>query len=444
MPNSEKLSAFIRKSPTAYHLAEETRQRLLAAGYEQLLESGPWDLKAGGRYFVLRNGSAAAAFRIPERQANGFMIAACHADSPMLKIKENPEIRENGCTKLNVEVYGGALLNPWFDRPLSIAGRVFVKEGDEIACRLVDLDDDLLVIPSLAIHMNRQANDGVKLNPQKDLLPVLGYDDCASVTDLVTEKLNKEEGMSGKISPADILGRDLYVYCRERPFFWGAGKEYLAAPRLDDAACAFSLLEGFLGSEKKDPGNAIPLFIVFDNEEVGSSTKQGAASTFLKDTLRRIVSGLGGGETEYLRMIPQSFMLSCDNVHAIHPNYPEKYDPVNRPRMGKGPVLKFSAAEKYTTDAMSAAFVRVLAERAGVPLQVFTNRSDIPGGSTLGKLSAQQAAIPSADIGLAQLAMHSPCESIGCGDVDGLIALAETFFRSSLTEAGYGKYRIGL
>ncbi len=440
--NSLKLSDFIVKSPTSYHLAEETRKRLAEAGYEQLLESESWELKAGGKYFVLRNGSAIAAFRIPPKCTGGFMIMASHADSPMLKIKENPEIRENGYTKLNIEVYGGALLAPWFDRLLSVAGRIFVREGDEIACRLVDLDEVGLVIPSLAIHMNRQANDGVKLNPQKDLLPVLGPADCASVTELVTNKLNEDRSADAQIGPGAILGHDLYVCCREKPFFWGAGREYLSAPRLDDAACAFCSLEGFLRSENADPGFSVPVHIVFDNEEVGSSTKQGAASTFLKDTLRRISTALGCGEIDHMRMLAQSFMLSCDNAHAVHPNFPEKCDPVNKPKMGQGVVLKYSAAEKYTTDALSAAIVRMLAERAGISLQVFTNRADIPGGSTLGKLSANQVPVPTADIGIAQLAMHSPCETIGVRDIDDMIQLADTFYRSSLRECGYGKYTV--
>ncbi|MCR5295613.1 MAG: M18 family aminopeptidase [Lachnospiraceae bacterium] len=438
--NSRRLAEFIQKSPTSYHLAEETRRRLQAAGYEQLLESSAWKLKAGGKYYVLRNASAIAAFRIPETAA-GFMIMASHADSPVLKLKENPEIREHDCTRLNVEVYGGALLAPWFDRPLSAAGRIFVREEGQIACRLVDLDRDLLVIPSLAIHMNRQANDGFKLNPQKDLLPLLGPGDCPSILQLVTEKCRQDQPETA-FRPEDILGSDLYIYCRERPFFWGPGNEYLSSPRLDDAACAFSSLEGFLRAEKASAGDHIPVHIVFDNEEVGSSTKQGAASTFLKDTLRRISACLGCGETEHLQLLAESFMLSGDNAHAMHPNYPEKCDPVNRVRMGKGVVIKYSANQKYTTDAMSAAVVRLLAERAGISLQVFSNRSDIPGGSTLGNLSGNQAAIPTADIGIAQLAMHSPCECIGCADVDDMIALAETFFQASLREAAYGRYRI--
>ncbi len=439
--NCRSLATFIQKSPTAYHLAEETRRRLLAAGYEQLLESSVWHLAPGGKYFVLRNGSAIAAFRIPEKRPGGYMLMASHADSPILKIKENPDIRENGYTKLNIEVYGGALLSPWFDRPLSVAGRIYVRDKDGIACRLVDMERDLLMIPSLAIHMNRQANEGTKLNPQKDLLPILGTGECASLYDLVVEKLNADDP-DRKISPEDVLGHDLYVYCREQPFFWGAGNEYLSSPRLDDASCAYASLEGFLRAEAGGESDSIPVHIVFDNEEVGSSTKQGAASTFLKDTLHRISAALGVSDTEHLQMLAQSFMLSADNGHALHPNYPEKADPVNKVRMGGGVVLKYSANQKYTTDALSAAVAKVLAEKAGISLQVFTNRADVPGGSTLGNLSGNQVAVPTADIGLAQLAMHSPCECIGCGDVDDMIALAETFFKASLRENGYGSYSL--
>ena len=439
--NCQKLADFIHKSPTSYHLAEETRQRLLAAGYEQLLESSAWQIRPGGKYFVLRNGSAIAAFRIPAKAPGGFMIMASHADSPILKIKENPDIRENDYTRLNIEVYGGALLAPWFDRPLSVAGRIYVREEGGISCRLVDMERDLLMIPSLAIHMNRQANEGTKLNPQKDLLPLLGNGDCTSLYDLVTQKCNEDQP-DRKICTEDVLGHDLYVYCRERPFFWGADHEFMACPRLDDASCAYASLEGFLRAENYNKVDAVPVHLVFDNEEVGSSTKQGAASTFLKDTLRRISAGLGCGETEHLQMLARSFMLSSDNGHALHPNYPEKADPVNKVRMGRGIVLKYSANQKYTTDALSAAVVRVLAERAGVALQVFTNRADVPGGSTLGNLSGNQVAVPTADVGLAQLAMHSPCECIGCSDVDDMIALAETFFASSMKETGYGSYTV--
>lgn len=427
-----ELLDFIQSNPSPYHVIEAQRKRLLEAGYEQLLESGHWDVRPGGKYFVTRNGSAIIAFRIPEKASRGFMLMASHSDSPMLKIKENPEITVEGAyQKLNVEVYGGALLAPWFDRPLSVAGRVLVKTEGGVATRLVNVDRDLLLIPSLAIHMDRNANSGHEYKAQRDLLPLYGGTDAEPLLETVARACGVEAG--------DILSHDLFVYNRQAPSVWGAKGEFLSSPRLDDLQCAFSSLAGFLESET---GESIPVHVVLDNEEIGSSTRQGAASAFLKDTLRRIAAALGLTESEYLQKLPQSFMLSADNAHGVHPNYGDRCDPVNRPKLGGGVVLKFSGNQKYTTDAVSAAVVRVLAEKAGVPIQPFTNHSDIPGGTTLGNISVQHVAVRTADVGIAQLAMHSPYETCGRGDTAALVGLARTLFSSSMVEQGDGDYII--
>ena len=431
-PYSDAMVRFIQNHPSVYHVIEGQRQQLLAAGYEHLLESRPWRLRPGGRYFVTRNSSALIAFRIPEGGFRGFMIMASHSDSPALKIKEKPEITVEGAyQKLNVEIYGGALLAPWFDRPLSVAGRLFLREGNELRMRLVDIPRDLLLIPSLAIHMEPTANKGLELKAQRDLLPLYGL---AGAEDLLTLAA-REAGAE----PAAVAGHDLFVYNRQAPSVWGAGGVFLSSPRLDDLQCAFASLQGLLESRES---TGLPVHAVFDNEEIGSSTKQGAASPFLRDTLRRLTESLGLSEGEHLSRLSQSFLLSADNVHALHPNRPDKSDPVNRPRLGGGVVLKHSGSQKYTTDAASAAVVSLLAERAGITLQVFTNHSDIPGGSTLGNLSARQVAVRAADVGIAQLAMHSPYETCGSRDTEDLVALARELFSSSLEETGPERCRL--
>ncbi|MBR0397419.1 MAG: M18 family aminopeptidase [Eubacterium sp.] len=443
---NQELLAFIEKHPTSYHVTAGQKELLDHAGYQQLFENDAWEIRPGGKYYVIRNGSAIAAFRIPpedcaaddtcrireiaEKKFAGFMIMASHSDSPSLKIKRNPEMQvDQSYTKLNVEPYGGLLMAPWFDRPLSVAGRIFVRTGTGMECRLVNLDRDLLVIPSLAIHMNREANKGYTYNAQKDLLPLYGMEESRPLAELLAEAAGVDAG--------DILDGDLYLYNRQPGTVFGANEEFLMSPRLDDVQCAFASLQGFLESEQDSPGakegnQPIPVHVVFDNEEVGSSTRQGAASTFLADTLERISEALGDTRTDYKRRIACSFMLSADNAHAVHPNHTDKADPVNHPHLNGGVVLKYSANQRYTTDGMSGAIVRLLAARAGVTLQEFHNRSDIPGGSTLGNISGNQAAVCTADIGIAQLAMHSPCETCGAEDTEQLVRLARELFASQL------------
>ena len=416
---AEKLLTFIRKSPTAFHAVDTMKNILAEQGFQELSEKDYWKLVPSGQYMVTRNNSALIAFSIPENAPRRFHIMASHSDSPTFKIKENPEITvEKAYVKLNVEKYGGMLMSPWFDRPLSVAGRVVVSENGEIKEKLVDIDRDLLMIPSLAIHMNREVNSGYAYNPQKDLLPLYG-------TAGTEETFGKTIAEAAGVREEDILSHDLFLYSRTRGAVWGAEKEFVSAGRLDDLQCAFASMEGLLSGEKK---KSIAVHCVMDNEEVGSGTKQGAASTFLKDTLLRINSGLGRTYEEYLMSLADSFMISADNAHALHPNYTDMTDPVNRPLLNKGIVIKYNANQKYCTDAVSAARFKDICTRAEVPFQTFVNRSDMAGGSTLGNISNTQVPVNTVDIGLPQLAMHSPYETAGVKDTYSLIKAAELFF----------------
>lgn len=416
---AENLLAFIKKSPTAFHAVDTMKKRFAEEGFQELSEKDYWKLVPGGRYMVTRNHSALLAFSIPREAPRRFHIMASHSDSPSFKIKENPEITvEKAYVKLNVEKYGGMLMAPWFDRPLSVAGRAVVSENGEIREKLVNIDRDLLMIPSLAIHMNRDVNSGYSYNPQKDLLPLYGAAEAAgSFMRLVAE--------AAGVSEEQVLSTDLFLYSRMEGRIWGAEREFISSGRLDDLQCVFASMEGFLKGKKE---NSIGVHCVLDNEEVGSGTRQGAASTFLKDTLFRINAGLGRTYEEYLMSLADSFMVSADNAHALHPNYGETADPVNRPVINQGIVIKYNANQKYCTDAVSAASFKELCSKAQVPTQTFVNRSDMLGGSTLGNISNTQAAVSTVDIGLPQLAMHSPYETAGVRDTEYLIRAAEQLF----------------
>ena len=415
---AEKLLTFIKESPTAFQAVEMMKTRFTENGFTELKEDEHWEIKNGGKYFVIRNHSAIIAFTVPEVSSDVFHIIASHSDSPSLKIKENPEMVENGYVKLNVELYGGALLAPWFDRPLSVAGRLIVKEDEQICEKLVTVDKDMLMIPNLAIHMNREANSGYKYNVQKDMLPLYGLESAKG-------SFFKTVAEAAGVKEEDILGHDLFLYNRMPGTVWGSEEEFVSAPRLDDLQCAFSSMEGLLRAETREN---IAVHCVLDNEEVGSGTKQGAASTFLKDTLLRINTGLGRTYEEYLMTLAGSFMVSADNAHALHPNYADKTDPVNHPVLNKGIVIKYNANQKYCTDAVSAAEFIKLCAKADVPYQTFVNRSDIAGGSTLGNISNTQVAMNTVDIGLPQLAMHSPYETAGVKDTEYLIRVAGELF----------------
>ena len=431
---TRNLMEFLEKSPTSFHAVEQMAGRLKSEGFEELREELSWELKEGGSYFVTRNMSSLIAFKVPQKNFGGFQIMASHSDSPSFKLKENPEMEaEQHYVKLNVEKYGGMLCAPWFDRPLSIAGRLVVKDGDRLVTKLVNVDRDLVMIPNLAIHMNRQVNDGYAYNAQKDMLPLYGGKEASGT-------LMKVIAEAAGVREEDILGHDLYLYNRMKGVIWGANEEFFSSGRIDDLQCAFSSLEGFLAGGHPD---CVSVHAVLDNEEVGSSTKQGADSTFLEDILWRINAGMGGTREDYLRRLAASFMVSGDNAHGVHPNQGDKADPTNRPWVNGGIVIKYNANQKYSTDAVSAAVFKTICQKAGVPYQTFANRSDMVGGSTLGNIANCHVSINTVDIGLPQLAMHSPYETAGVKDTWYLVKAAETFFNTSLTAEGQGNYRLG-
>ena len=413
------LSSFLDASHSVYHAAQNLMNLLKDAGYHQLSEGEKWDLTPGGKYFLTRGGTAVIAFRIPEGQIKGFMMSASHSDRPTFKIKENAELCGT-YTRLATEKYGGMLMATWLDRPLSVAGRVVVGTEDGVQSKLVDIDRDLLLIPNVAIHMNRTANDGYKWNPAVDTLPLAGGKNAKGKLE---QLLKKQAG--GK-----ILGHDLYLYIRQKAAVWGVDKEYISAAALDDLACAWSCTQGFLNAQESE---SIPVLCVFDSEEVGSASVQGAASRLLESTIKRICDA---SDLDAQILLSNSFMISADNGHAVHPNHPEFADATNAPVVNGGVVLKFNANQRYTTDGVTAAMFRKVCQKAGVTVQTYCNRADIPGGSTLGNISLSQVSVPTADIGLPQLAMHSCYETAGVQDVLDLCKAMTEFYSTTLEMAG--------
>lgn len=422
MKAAKEMLEFIEKSPTCFHVVANLAETLEKQEFVELKETERWEIKPGGKYFVARNGSSLIAFQVPEGSVAGFHISAAHSDSPTFKVKESPEMAvEDVYLKLNTEKYGGMILSTWLDRALSVAGRIVVKGKDGIESRLVNIEKDLLVIPSVAIHMNRDANKGVEYNPQTDMLPL--YADCSDgkKKGLLRKRIAKAAG----VKPEDILAHDLYLYTREKGRIIGDGGDYVMSPRLDDQQCVYASAKAFVGST---PQKYINVCAIFDNEEVGSGTKQGADSTFLEDTMWRIGESLQFTRSEFLQLVAGSFLISADNAHAVHPNHPEKADPTNRPYLNKGIVIKYHGSQKYATDAVSAAEMKRICEAAKVPYQTYANRSDIAGGSTLGNISTAHVSVSSVDIGLPQLAMHSAVETAGVRDTFYAVEAFRVFF----------------
>lgn len=419
----EALRKYLDSSHSVYHAVAGVVSALQADGYTQLRECESWNLVPGGKYYVTRGDSAVMAFRLPAGEPTGFMMAATHADRPAFKVKENC-VLSGTYTRLAVEKYGGVRLDTWLDRPLSVAGRVLVETPEGVESRLVDLDRDLLMIPHVSLHMNPKANEGYKWNPAVDMLPLAGGKDAAGKLDALLA-----EAAGGK-----ILGHDLFLYVRQNSSVWGLDEEYLSAQGLDDLACVWCNLEGFLAAQAAE---SVPVLCVFDGEEVGSKTVQGADSGFLEDVLARICEGCGW---DLRRLLSQSFMLSADNAHAVHPNHPELADPTNAPVLNGGVALKFNANQRYTTDGVSAAIFRKVCKMADVKAQTYCNRADIAGGSTLGNISLAHVSVLSADIGLPQLAMHSCYETAGVQDVLDMVAILTAYFGSTLVTPAEGVY----
>ncbi len=420
------LFEFIKSSPTPFHTVETVKKILLNHGFSEISESDA-DKAPEGDLFITRNGSSIIAFK-NRASARGFMICASHDDHPMFKLKRLKKRASGGAYVLETERYGGMVHYSWLDRPLSIAGRVIVRTENGVRTVTVDIGRDLIVIPSLAIHLNRGVNENCKFDPAVDLRPLFGSDDDENgLINMIAEKAG--------VRKEDIISHDLFVYNRGEGRLFGEKNEYILSPALDDLECVYTSLTAFLSARTSD---SVPVFAVFDNEEVGSETKQGAASDFLSDTLRRIIPN----EREYRIALQNSLMLSADNAHARHPNRGELSDASNAPVMNGGVVIKYNANQRYATDGVSDALFRIICERAGVPVQTYCNRADLPGGSTLGSIANTVVALPTVDIGLAQLAMHCATETAGAIDPELMIKAVTEFFSSSVRKTENGQWVI--
>lgn len=411
-----RLLSFLDASPVNFLAVKNIADMLEAGGFRRLDPCQPLGaVKAGDRFFVTKNDSSIYAFRIgrkPLAEA-GFHMICAHSDSPTFRIKPNAEMLcEGGLVKLNTEVYGGPIMSTWFDRPLTLAGRVIVRSQDVMRpdTMLLHIKRPLLQISNLAIHFNRQVNDGVKLSRQKDVLPLLGQiTSQLEAGNLLLNVILEELGKQRPVSREDILDFDLYLADTAPACTFGVHNEFISSGRLDDLSMCFAGLEAILAAADSDTTQVLG---IFDNEETGSQTKQGAGSPFLSYMLRRIALAQSGTEEAYYQAVERAFMISADNAHAWHPNYPEKYDPTNHPMLGGGPVIKFNAAQKYASDAASAAVFAGICAKAGVPCQRFVNHSDVAGGSTLGNILASSIPLRGVDMGNAILAMHS-CRETG-------------------------------
>ena len=429
----DDLFEFLQEGVTPYHAAATAAAWLDAAGFTRLEEADYWNLEPGKGYYILRNGSAVVAWRIPAHAIGGWRITASHSDAPGWKIKSDA-VTNDGCRRLSVEGYGGMNMASWLDRPLTVAGRVLVRTADGVETRLVHFDRDLLVIPSLAIHMQRNVNKGHEYNPQIDMQPLWSPEAGRTLTDLLCEELG--------VAEKDILDRDLQLVTRQAPTQVGPDGEYFMAPRIDDLECAATTLLGFIDASAETDSACAPVWAMLDNEEVGSSSRQGAQSSFLRDVLDRILESIPHSAQMEHRALANSFLLSADNGHATHPNFPTKSDPAAPVRLGGGVLLKYNASQKYTTNALSGGIFRAICEKAGVKVQTFSNRADEAGGSTLGNLQSHSLPIPMADIGLPQLAMHSAVETAAVSDAEAMVRAVAAFYRVHLRALGDGVYTL--
>ena len=415
------LMDFLDSSVTMFHAINECEKVLQKSGFIYLPENEKWDINKG-KYYTKRNSSSLIAFDIAEGDYH-FQISAAHSDSPTFKLKDKPIIEANGYLKLNVEGYGGMINATWLDKPLTLSGRVMVNTDTGIETRLIHINRDLFIIPNVPIHFNREINKGFAFNNQVDMLPIFSAGNLkeSDFDNMIAKELGIESG--------DILAKDLYLVNRQKAAIIGFDNELISSGRLDDLECVYTSLRGFVEAENK---NHINVFAVFDNEEVGSITKQGAMSTFLASTLDRVNTALGKSKEEYYTAIAKSMLISCDNAHAIHPNHPELFDVKNRPVLNQGIAIKESANQKYTTDAFSRSILRKILEKKNIPYQTFANRSDIAGGSTLGNLSNTAVSMNAVDIGLPQLAMHSAYETAGTKDVGYAFDTLKAFFETNI------------
>lgn len=401
---TEGLLQYLNDSPTAYHAAENAAALLREEGFQELKETESWALKKGGRYFVVKNSSALIAFTVGQGDLakEGFRIIGAHTDSPGLKLKPGAcTVTPDGYVKVNVEVYGGAILQTWFDRPLAVSGRLIVKENGILREKLIRIDKPIFMIPNLCIHFHRDVNEKGSCNKQTEILPLLSLkEEGMEKEDYLPSLLQEETG----IAKAELVDYELFLYEYQRGIFMGHKQEFISAPRLDDLSMVYA---GLTALTEAQTAGSCQMLAAFDNEEVGSTTAQGANSGFLLQILNRICKNLGLTDEGYFQAVANSTSISADLAHAVHPNYSDKHDTENRPVLGGGPVIKYSASQRYATTAMSAAYFMEACERAGVPCQKFVNRNDIAGGSTIGPALSGLTTIPTVDMGAPILAMHS-------------------------------------
>lgn len=417
------LSEFILSSPTPFHAVDTAKKMLEEQGFTELKESENVNVVPEGKYFVTRNLSSIIAFKIPKGEFSGFMISAAHSDSPAFRIKENSEMTDDNYVRISSERYGGMLCSTWLDRPLSVAGHVIVKTEKGVESRLVDLKEPVAIMPNVAIHMNRNANSGAVYDFAVDMIPLMRL---AGSGQTLKSRIAENAG----VSENSLLSWDLILYNPEKPVIWG---DFITSPRLDDLQCAYASLAAFLKSKNE---KSAAVYALFDNEEVGSETKQGAASTFLYDTLLRIAGA------KLRQKLASSMLASCDNAHAIHPNHPEYADKNHAAKLNGGVVIKYNANQKYTSDGVSTALFALICQKAGVKVQYYANRPDMAGGSTLGNISNTQVSLNAVDIGIAQLAMHSALETAGKDDTDSFVSALTAFFSSSVQFESDGTYTL--
>lgn len=418
---TKDLLEYLDKSVSMYHSTKFAEEKFRNAGFNKIELTDSWNLKEGEKYYLVVNNSTIIAFVVGSDIKSGFRIVGAHTDSPGFKIKSNPFIKKSGYMQLNTEVYGGPLLRTWFDRPLSIAGRVFIKgettHNPEV--RLLNIDRDLLTIPSLAIHMTDRSNTEKKLNPQVETLPVIGLGEDFDLDDLIKDTLD--------INKEDILSYDLFLYNREKSNVFGVNSEFYQSGKIDNLGMIHAGIHALLESDRSENTQ---IFVGFDNEEIGSSTLQGAASAMFRDVLKKISFSLGNNESDFINQIYKSYMVSADQAHAIHPNYTSKADPTNQPKLNEGPVIKDAANKSYATDSFGRAVLVKIAKENDIPIQMFHNRSDMRGGSTIGALIETKTGIRNIDIGNPMLAMHSIREMAGVKDQVLMIDLMKNFFES--------------
>lgn len=422
---------FINGAPSRYHAVEAMKRELVSRGFSELEWPNPGIMYPLGKYFITTNMSSIIAITLPEHTPKGFLIAASHSDSPTFKVKDSPCLTDNGYTRLNVERYGGMICSTWMDRPLSLAGKLLYRDGNMIKTALVDVDRDCLIIPSLAIHMSPKANDGYQFKANVDMLPLYAAGDRS-------DDYYGLLAQSAGVDRESILGSDVFLYNRDKARLWGCQDEFVSGGRLDDLQCAYTTLQAFLDADKRQ--DYVQVFYVSDNEEIGSETKQGAGSTFLFDTLLAVAQAYVLSHSQYVGMLRNSFMLSCDNAHALHPNHPGMSDPTHRPKMNGGVVIKYGV--RYATDGVSEGLFRMICDKAGVACQTYSNRSDLMGGSTLGNISNARVALNTVDLGIAQLAMHSAYETAGTQDMEALYLSTKACYNMSLIQTRDGDYRV--